>query len=59
MNSYNILFFNTDSCNETMGYFPCNTDGQCYTEAEWCDGVAQCWDGVDEMGCKFILYTVR
>ena len=41
----------TDNCNETIGYLPCN-DGLCYTLDQRCDGVAQCYDYVDEMGCK-------
>lgn len=40
-------------CNETLGYFPCH-DGSCYEIQQICDGVRQCEDGVDEMGCKLI-----
>ena len=41
-----------DNCNETMGIHPC-MDGTCYEEEQRCDGVRQCRDGQDEMGCKF------
>ena len=34
-----------------MGYLPC-FDGSCYQIEENCDGVRQCQDGADEMGCK-------
>ncbi|ELT87097.1 hypothetical protein CAPTEDRAFT_227765 [Capitella teleta] len=38
-------------CNATLGYLPCN-DGACYTVEQRCDGVFQCEDGADEMGCQ-------
>ena len=42
----------TDDCNETRDFLPCN-DGSCYLKEQRCDGVMQCEDGVDEMGCKW------
>ncbi|KAK2182230.1 hypothetical protein NP493_362g02042 [Ridgeia piscesae] len=38
-------------CNETRDFLPCN-DGLCYLREQRCDGVMQCEDGVDEMGCN-------
>lgn len=40
-----------DDCNETRGYLPCN-DGMCYLIEQQCDGVMQCEDAADEMGCE-------
>ena len=37
-------------CNESIGLFPC-MDGTCFLEEHRCDGVAQCTDHLDEMGC--------
>ena len=34
-----------------MGFLPC-WDGGCYRIEAHCDGVRQCEDGADELGCK-------
>ena len=49
-----LLMCVIDDCNETRDFLPCN-DGSCYLKEQRCDGVMQCEDGVDEMGCKYIL----
>ena len=41
-----------DTCNETLGWHPC-MDGTCYYEDERCNGVRNCPDGQDEMGCTY------
>ena len=46
----------TDDCNETRDFLPCN-DGLCYLREQRCDGVMQCEDGVDEMGCKCAVHA--
>lgn len=40
------------NCNESIGLFPCMDGGNCFTTEQWCDGVAQCEDMQDEMGCS-------
>ncbi len=40
-------------CNYTLGYLPC-FDGSCFVTSQRCDGVRQCTDGADEMGCELI-----
>ena len=37
-------------CNETVGLYPC-MDGTCFQDMHRCDGVSQCTDHLDEMGC--------
>ncbi|CAD5122913.1 DgyrCDS11313 [Dimorphilus gyrociliatus] len=39
-----------DKCNRTLGFSSC-FDGQCYELSTACDGVWNCHDGADEMGC--------
>jgi len=52
-----IIFTDTNvtrlrhNCNETLNFFPCMDGTQCYNKDQWCDGVRQCTDGQDEMGC--------
>ena len=41
-----------DGCNETRGWLPC-FDASCYQVEQHCDGVFQCQDGADEMGCTY------
>ena len=38
-------------CNESRGQLSC-FDGTCYDVTEMCDGVRQCVDGADELGCN-------
>ncbi|ELU16655.1 hypothetical protein CAPTEDRAFT_200949, partial [Capitella teleta] len=42
----------THYCNESTGWHPC-MDGTCYLIDQRCDGVRQCIDGQDEMGCVY------
>ena len=43
-------------CNESRGQFSC-FDGTCFNVEEMCDGVRQCVDGADELGCKYSVCT--
>ena len=51
----NTIISYADDCNETNYYFPCKDGQLCYHVDQICDGIAQCQDRQDEMGCK--LYT--
>ncbi len=41
-----------EGCNLTLGFLPC-FDGTCFLKEQACDGVKQCQDGADEMGCAY------
>ena len=48
---YFLRFSAAIECNETLGILPC-FDGGCYQKEQQCDGVRQCEDGADELGCE-------
>nr|BAR45629.1 macroglobulin complement-related 1 [Epanerchodus sp. RS-2014] len=40
----------TDNCNISLGTLSCK-DGRCYSSRKKCDGVRDCANGIDEIGC--------
>ncbi len=47
-----IVCEGAELCNVTLGFLPC-FDGTCFLKEQACDGVRQCHDGADEMGCEY------
>ncbi|XP_071875421.1 macroglobulin complement-related [Bombus fervidus] len=46
-----IIYRRPDNCNTTQGYGEC-LSGRCYRLDKKCDGVYDCDDGTDEVGCE-------
>lgn len=41
----------TNACNHTLGLLSCKTSPRCYHETQQCNGIDDCGNGFDEIGC--------